>query len=45
MEDCEVREFAGLMFGAINGIVASRRREKDVLRKKPEEYVEVAKRL
>ncbi len=46
MEDGEVREFGGLMFGAINGIVALRRRmKKGVPRKKPEEYVKIAKRL
>jgi len=46
MNDGEIREFAGLKFGAINGIVALRRRErKGVPRKKPEEFIEVAKKL
>ncbi len=46
MEDGEVREFGGLRFGAINGIIALRRREKKgIPRKKPEEYIEVAKKL
>ena len=46
MKDGEVREFGGLRFGAINGIVALRRRSrKGVPRKNPEEYIEVAKKL
>jgi len=46
MDDGEVREFGGLRFGAINGIIALKRREKDgVPRKRPEEYVEIAKKL
>ncbi len=46
MEDGEVRGFAGLRFGAINGIVALRRRmRKGVPRKRPEEYIEIAMRL
>ena len=46
MRDGEVREFEGLRFGAINGIVALKRRmKKGVPRKKPEEYIEVAKKL
>ncbi len=46
MGDGEVRVFGGLRFGAINGIVALRRRvRRGVPRKKPEEYVEVARKL
>ena len=46
MGDGEIREFAGLRFGAINGIVALRRRErKGIPRKRPEEYIGVAKKL
>ena len=46
MEDGEIREFGGLRFGAINGIIALKRKEKKgVPRKKPEEYIEVAKKL
>ena len=46
MEDGEVWGFAGLRFGAINGIVALRRRmRKGVPRKRPEEYIEIAMRL
>jgi len=46
MDDGEVRGFGGLRFGAINGIIALKRREKrGVPRKRPEEYVRVAKRL
>ena len=46
MEDSEIREFAGLRFGAINGIIALRRREKKgIPRKKPEEFIEYGKRL
>ena len=46
IEDSEVREFSGLKFGAINGIVALRRRtKKGVPRKKPEEFIEYAKKL
>jgi len=46
MDDSEVREFGGLRFGAINGIIALKKREKKgVHRKRPEEYVEVAKKL
>ncbi len=45
-EDGEVREFGGLRFGAINGVIALRRREKrGVPRKSLEEFVEIAKRL
>jgi len=45
-EDGEVREIGGLRFGAINGIIALRRREKGgVPRKRPEEYIEIGKRL
>ncbi len=41
-----MEEFASLRFEAINGIVALRRRErKGVPRKRPEEFVEIAKRL
>ncbi|MHC1627407.1 MAG: metallophosphoesterase family protein [Candidatus Nezhaarchaeales archaeon] len=46
MGDGEVREFEGLKFGAINGIVALRRRErKGIPRKRPEEFIEYGKRL
>ena len=46
MGDGEVRVFGGLRFGAINGIVALRRRErKGVPRKNPEEFVEIARSL
>jgi len=46
MDDGEVREFGGLRFGAINGIIALKKRGKEgVPRKRPEEYVRVAKRL
>jgi len=46
MGDGEVRVFNGIRFGAINGIVALRRRSrKGVPRKKPEEYVEYGRRL
>ena len=46
MGDGEIRELDGVRFGAINGIVALRRRErKGVPRKHPEEFVEVAKNL
>ncbi len=46
MEDGEVREFGGLRSGAINGIIALRRKEKKgIPRKKPEECIEVAKKL
>jgi len=45
-DDGEIREFDGLRFGAINGIIALKRREKrGVPRKKPEEYIEIAKKL
>ena len=45
-EDGEVREFGGLRLGAINGIVALRRRmRKGIPRKKLEEYIEIAKKL
>ncbi len=44
--DGGMEEFASLRFEAINGIVALRRRErKGVPRKRPEEFVEIAKRL
>ena len=46
MGDGEVREFSGLEFGGINGIVALRRKErKGVPRKLPDEYVGIAKSL
>ena len=46
MGDGEVRVYGGLRFGAINGIVALRRRvRRGVPRKTPDEYVEVARRL
>mgnify|MGYP001772727379 CR=1 FL=1 len=46
MGDGEVRELGGVRFGAINGIVALRRREKKgVPRKHPEEFVEIARSL
>ncbi|RLG77717.1 MAG: hypothetical protein DRO12_01545 [Thermoprotei archaeon] len=46
LDNGEVREFDGLRFGGINGIVALRRRErKGVLRKRPKEFIAVAKRL
>ncbi len=46
MGDGEVREFAGLRFGAINGIIALRRRERrSVPRKRPEEFIEYGRRL
>ena len=45
MGDGEVRVFNGVRFGAINGIVALRKRmRKEVPRKRPEEYVEIAMR-
>ena len=44
--DGEVREFGGLRFGGINGIIALRRRvRKGVPRKSPEEFVEIARSL
>ena len=46
MSDAEVREFCSIRFGAINGIVALRRKEKKgVPRKRPEEFIEYAKQL
>jgi len=46
MGDGEVRVFNGVRFGAINGIVALRRRErKGVPRKRPEEYIEYGMKL
>jgi len=46
LSDGEVREFSGLRFGAINGIIALRRREKKGMpRKRSEEFIAVAKRL
>ena len=46
MEDGEIREFNGLRFGAINGIVALKKRSrKGVPRKRPEEFVKIANRL
>jgi len=46
MKDGEVREFAGLRFGAINGIVALKRREKrGIPRKRPEEFIEYGRKL
>ncbi|RLG75062.1 MAG: hypothetical protein DRO12_06045 [Thermoprotei archaeon] len=46
MRDGEIREFAGLRFGAINGIIALRRKErKGIPRKRPEEFIEYGKRL
>ncbi len=46
MNDGEIREFNGIRFGGINGIIAFRRRErKGVPRKRPEEFVEIAKKL
>ena len=46
LDDGEVREFGGLRFGGINGIIALRRRErKDVPRKRPEEFITIAKKL
>ncbi len=46
MGDGEVRVFGGVRFGAINGIVALRRRMKNgVPRKTPDEYVRIARRL
>ena len=46
MRDGEVREFGGLRFGAINGIVALKKKmRKGVPRKSPEEFVELGKRL
>jgi len=46
MRDGEIREFAGLRFGAINGIVALKRREKKgVPRKRPEEFISIAQNL
>ena len=40
ISDGEVREFEGIKFGAINGIVALRRKKrKGVPRKRPEEFV------
>ena len=42
--DGGMEEFASLRFEAINGIVALRRRErKGVPKKRPEEFVEIAK--
>lgn len=46
MGDGEVRELNSIKFGAINGIIALRRREKKgIPRKRPEKFVEVAKGL
>jgi len=46
MGDGEVREFNGVRFGGINGIVALRcRLRKGIPRKRPGEYVEIAKSL
>ena len=46
MNDGEIRELGGIRFGAINGIVALRRREKrGVPRKSPEEFIGIAKKL
>jgi predicted phosphodiesterase len=46
MADGEIREFGGIVFGAINGIVALRKKmRKGVPRKLPEEFVEIAKKL
>ena len=43
LQDCRVVEFNGVKIGGINGIIALRRRsKKDVPRKRPEEFVEVA---
>jgi len=46
MGDGEVRVFSGVRFGAINSIIALRRREKKgIPRKRPEEFVEYGKKL
>ena len=46
MEDGEIREFNGIRFGAINGIVALKKRsKKGVPRKRPEEFIEYGKKL
>jgi len=46
LSDGEVREFANFKFGAINGIIALRRKErKGVPRKRPKEFVEYARKL
>jgi len=46
MNDGEIREFNGIRFGAINGIIALRRKEKKgIPRKRPEEFIEYGKRL
>ena len=46
LDDGEVREFDGLRFSGINGIIALRRRErKGVPRKWPEEFITIAKKL
>ena len=46
MEDGEVRAADNIRFGAINGIIALKRREKKgIPRKKPEEFIEYAKKL
>jgi len=46
MKDGEVRVFNGVRFGAINGIIALRRKEKKgIPRKRPEEFIEYGKRL
>jgi len=46
MDDGEVKEFNGLMFGTINGVVAVMDRvRKSVFRKRHEYFIEIAKRL
>ncbi len=46
MSDGEVRVFNGFRFGAINGIIALRKKEKKgIPRKRPEEFIEYGKRL
>ncbi len=46
MDDGEVREFCGLRFSSINGIVALKRKvKKGIPRKTPEEYIEIARKL
>ncbi len=45
-EDGEIREFNRIKFGAINGIVAMKKKvKKGVPRKTPEEYLEAARKL
>ena len=46
LEDGEVREYNNIRFGAINGIVALKRREKKgIPRKRPEEFIEYGRML